>query len=42
MLKDSVEADWTEGDVKDAVNEELDEWEDENIEDEEDDEEEES
>ena len=26
MLKDSVEADWTEQDVKDAVNDELDEW----------------
>ena len=28
MLKDSVESDWTEGEVKDAVNDELDEWED--------------
>ena len=27
MLKDSVEADWTEQDVKDAVDDELDEWE---------------
>lgn len=27
MLKDSVESDWTEGEVKDAVNDELDEWE---------------
>ena len=42
MLKDSVEADWTENDVKDAVNDELDDWEDENIEDEDDDEEDES
>src|SRR6266550_3664933 len=28
MLKDSVESDWTEHEVKDAVNDELDEWED--------------
>jgi excisionase family DNA binding protein len=28
MLKDSVESDWTEGEVKDAVNDELDQWED--------------
>src|SRR6266566_3188763 len=28
MLKDSVEADWTEHEVKGAVNDELDEWED--------------
>jgi excisionase family DNA binding protein len=28
MLKDSVESDWTEGEVKDAVNDELDAWED--------------
>jgi excisionase family DNA binding protein len=28
MLKDSVEADWTEQDVKDAIDDELDEWED--------------
>ncbi len=39
MLKESVEADWNEEDVKDAVNDELDEWEDENIEGEYDDEE---
>ena len=39
MLKESVEADWNEEDVKDAVNDELDEWEDENIEEEYDDEE---
>jgi len=26
MLKDSVESDWTEQDVKDAVDDELDEW----------------
>jgi len=28
MLKDSVESDWTEHEVKDVVNDELDEWED--------------
>src|SRR5256884_5376279 len=28
MLKDSVESDWTEHEVKDAVNDELNEWED--------------
>jgi hypothetical protein len=28
MLKDEVELDWSEQDVKDAVNDELDEWED--------------
>jgi excisionase family DNA binding protein len=33
MLKDSVEADWTEQDVKDTVDDELDEWEDNNLED---------
>ena len=37
MLKDSVEADWTEQDVKDAVSDELDEWEDDDTDDEEED-----
>ena len=35
MLVASVEADWSEQDVKDAVNDELDEWEDNNLEDDE-------